>query len=265
LLKTKEIGIEMFSVGIAGFGVLGKHMSSQFPQAKIFDKYAGPSEDLTGCDFVFVAVPTPWNGTELDCSEVEAVIRDTEAKLFVIRSTCNVGFIDYLKNKYNKKIVFQPEYIGETINHSVSKVAQPPFIVLGGDPEDRRKVINIYATIYNSNINIRQLTIKEAEVVKLSENRAIFFKLLQAQELFDACEANGVDYYTIREIVYGDDPRMELGWSFIYEDNRGATSKCIPKDIYAWAKWADTGSNIPTATNALLKYNEELVRKNGNN
>ena len=74
-----------------------------------------------------------------------------------------------------------------------------------------------------------------------------------------------MDYYTIREIVYGDDPRMELGWSFIYEDNRGATSKCIPKDIYAWARWADTGSNTPTATNALLKYNEELVRKNGNN
>lgn len=255
----------MFSVGVAGYGVVGKHTASAFPQAKIYDKYSGPKDDLTNCDFVFVCVPTPLVGDELDCSEVEAVIRDTDAKMFIVRSTCNAGFLDYLKEKYKKRIVFQPEYIGETANHSMSGTGQPPYIVIGGDPEDRREVIKLYTTVYNANLNIRQLTIAEAQVVKLSANRAIFFKLLQAQELYDACEANGLDYYTIREIVYGDDPRMELGWSFIYEGNRGANSKCLPKDIYAWAKWADTGSNIPTATNALLKYNEELVRKNGNN
>jgi UDPglucose 6-dehydrogenase len=255
----------MFSVGVAGYGVVGKHTASAFPQAKIYDKYSGPKDDLNGCDFVFVCVPTPLVGDELDCSEVENVIRDTEAKMFIVRSTCNAGFLDYLKEKYQKRIVFQPEYIGETANHSMSLGGQPPYIVIGGDPEDRREVIKLYTTVYNANLNIRQLSIAEAQVVKLSANRAIFFKLLQAQELYDACEANGLDYYTIREIVYGDDPRMELGWSFIYEGNRGANSKCLPKDIYAWAKWANTNSNIPTATNALLEYNEELVRKNGNN
>jgi len=255
----------MYSVGVAGYGVVGKSTAAIFPQSKIFDKYSGPKDDLTGCDFVFVCVPTPLAGDELDCSEVEAVIRDTDAKLFIVRSTCNVGFLDDLKEKYNKRIVFQPEYIGETANHSMSQGGQPPFIVIGGDPEDRREVIKLYTTVYNSSINIRQLTMKEAQVVKLTKNRAIFYKLLQAQELYDACEANGVDYYTIREIVYGDDPRMELGWSFIYDNNRGANSKCIPKDIHAWTKWASNGDNIPTATNALLKYNEELVRKNGNN
>jgi UDP-glucose 6-dehydrogenase len=92
----------MFSVGVAGYGVVGKHTASAFPQAKIYDKYSGPKDDLNGCDFVFVCVPTPLVGDELDCSEVENVIRDTEAKMFIVRSTCNAGFLDYLKEKVSE-------------------------------------------------------------------------------------------------------------------------------------------------------------------
>jgi len=50
-------------------------------------------------------------------------------------------------------------------------------------------------------VTIRQVSLEEAEVVKLSENRAIAFKVAQCQELYDACEAAEVDYYTIRDVV----------------------------------------------------------------
>jgi hypothetical protein len=60
--------------------------------------------------------------------------------------------------------------------------------------------------------------------------------------------------------VYGDDPRMNLWLTFVYPDNRGANSKCLPKDVYAWAAWVESLGLDPTATRALLRYNENLIK-----
>jgi UDP-glucose 6-dehydrogenase len=250
------------TVGIAGFGVVGKSISRTFPNALIYDKYTDHKADLTGVEVLFVAVPTPWDGTNLDCSAVEEVVATHNPKLFVIRSATSVGFVDYLTEKYGKRVMVQPEYLGESPNHNMTNGGQPPFILLGGKPEDRRKLIELYATVYNSNVRIRQLSAVEAEVAKLSENRAVMFKVAQMQELYDACEAAGVDFYTIREAVYGEDPRFDLGWSFIYPDKRGAQGKCLPKDIHAWAAWAESSGFTPALTNAMLAYNEALLEKN---
>ena len=128
-------------------------------------------------------------------------------------------------------------------------------MILGGKPENRRKVIEHYHQVYNANVKVRQVTNLEAEVIKLSENRAIMFRIMEAQELYDACEAAGMDYYTIREAVYGDDPRMSSYWTFVYPESRGANSKCIPKDVYAWEVWA----GYPRLTEDMLLYNERLL------
>lgn len=85
---------------------------------------------------------------------------------------------------------------------------------------------------------------------------------MQCQELYDACEAAGVDYYTIRDAVYGDDPRQNLWFSFVFPNNRGANSKCIPKDIYGWCAWAESVGIDPKATKSLLDYNQFLLDRN---
>ncbi len=86
----------------------------------------------------------------------------------------------------------------------------------------------------------------------MSENRAIMYKVMQCRELYDACEANGVDYYEVAQAVYGDGPKFNLFWTFVYPGKRGTNSKCIPKDVKAWANWAkDT-----QLTDALLKKRE---------
>jgi UDP-glucose 6-dehydrogenase len=249
-------------VGIIGYGWVGKATHKLFPNAVVHDKYNPEfKEALPLCDIVFLAVPTPWNGKELDCSEVEDAISNCSSDLIVIRSATNPGFADRMALKYKKRIVVQPEYLGETPSHPMLAMASRQFMVIGGDAKDRRAVIDCYATVYNANIAIRQVTCLEAEVIKLSENRAIFYKVMQCQELYDACEAAGLDYYTIRDAVYGDDPRMNLWWTFVYPDNRGANSKCIPKDVYAWAAWVESLGVTPYATNDLLKYNTKLCSR----
>jgi UDP-glucose 6-dehydrogenase len=153
----------------------------------------------------------------------------------------------------------QPEYLGETPNHPLLDTINTPFLILGGSKINTRKLINLYATVYNANTKIRQVTAKEAEIIKLSENRAIAFKVAQHQELYDVCEKAGVDYYTIREAVYSDDPRFNLWWSFIFPEKRGFNSKCIPKDIYAWCAWAESCGYEPFITRIILKKNKEWI------
>lgn len=264
-----KIGI----IGASGF--VGTAMRKLFPDAVCYDKFTPfaiqwvspitnkveqrniSMKDIDLCDACFLCVPTPnEKNAELDMSIVEEVVKECKCPLIIIRSTLQPGTADKLAKKYNKNIVVMPEYVGESVAHPLLDEATRPFVIIGGEPKDRRKTIEILQQVYNANISIRQVTRIEAEVIKLSENRAIAFKVGQIQELYDACEKNGTDFYTIRDAVYGDDPRFTLWWTFAYPEKRGFNSPCIPKDIFGWSAWAGK----PELTEALLKYNDKLIK-----
>lgn len=274
----------MKKVGIIGYGWVGKAMKQLFPQAIVYTEHLfideegnrteyhhveGMSEQfqkkINECDVVFICVPTPViNEGRLDTDIVERSIWWCTAPLLVIRSTVNPGDCDGWLAKYpGKRIVMQPEYLGETPGHPMLDQKTRNFLVIGGYPNDRRALIDLYTTVYNANTTIREVTHKEAEIIKLTENRAIFYKSMQCQELYDVCEAAGVNYYTIRDAVYGDDPRFNLWWTFIYTWRRGVVSKCIPKDVYAWAAWAESVGYNPRITRELLEKNKEYIKLNG--
>lgn len=245
-------------IKIYGHGWVGRAMETLFPDALIHDPAQGLKANKKA-DIAFICVPTPLKRGKLDCSIVEEVVKSCKSPLIIIRSTVMPGTCDKLE-KQGKNIVFQPEYLGESVNHSMTDQKARPFMILGGSPKNRRKAIELYQQVYNANINIRQVTNYEAEVIKLSENRAISFKVAECQELYDVCEKAGLDYYTIREAVYGDDPRFNLWWTFVYPDKRGFNSKCIPKDVYGWCAWAESLGYKPKITRALLKKNREWLK-----
>ncbi len=243
---------------IGATGWVGKAMMALFPKAYPYTSRIGKKEEVNKCDVAFICVPTPFDGYKLDVSIIEEIMKWIEVPLIVIRSTVNVGDCDRWKIKYCKKIVFQPEYLGETPSHPLLDTKKTPFMILGGEPEYRKEVIDLYTTVYNANISIRQMSLKEAEIVKLTENRAIAFKMMQCQELYDVCQKANVDYYTIRDAVYGDDPRFNLWWTFVYSDKRGFNnSKCLRKDVPAWCAWAESVGYEPKLTRALIKRSSE--------
>jgi UDP-glucose 6-dehydrogenase len=248
---------------IYGLGWVGKSMLELFPDSLVHDP-AQKLIDKHPADIGFVCVPTNLlPGGTLDTSIVEGVVANSKEDLLVIRSTVNPGTCDKLAQKYDKKIVMQPEYLGETPNHPMLDPSTRQFMVIGGDLEDRKQLIDLYATVYNSNITIRQVTNYEAEVIKLTENRAIGFKVMQLHELYKVCEADGLDYYTIRDAVYGDDPRFNLWFSFIYPDNMGFnSSKCLRKDIPAWNAWAESVGFNPILTRTLVSESSVYAIRN---
>jgi len=243
-------------IKIYGYGWVGKAMKTLFPEALIHDPEQGMICEEK-CDVAFVCVPTPLKNGKLDTSIVEEVIKNCDSPLIIVRSTVMPGTCDKFKDK---NIVFQPEYLGESVNHPMTNQKSRPFMIIGGKPENRRKAIELYQKTYNANISIRQVTNYEAEVIKLSENRAIAFKVAQCQELYDACEKAGIDYYTIRDAVYGDDPRFNLWWTFVYPEKRGFSSKCVPKDVHGWTAWAESCGYTPELTNKLLEVNDKYLR-----
>lgn len=240
-------------ITICGIGWVGTAMQKLFPDAYIFSRTRGTMDEANKSDICFICVPTPnYDEKKLDTKIVEQIISWCKCPLIVVRSTVNPGDCDKWSKKYGKHIVHQPEYLGESPAHPMTF----NFLIIGGKPKDRRKLIELYQTVYNANITIRQVSNLEAEVIKLSENRAIAFKVAQCQELYDVCEKAGVDYYTIRDAVYGDDPRFNLWWTFVYPNKRGFNSKCIPKDIYAWCAWAESCGYEPQITKAILERNK---------
>jgi UDPglucose 6-dehydrogenase len=257
MLERKQKRYTLYKVGIIGVGWVGKSVKMLFPEAIVYD----PAQNFTdetafNADFIFICVPTPLKNNKLDCSIVQEVIdKCSKDSVIILRSTVTPGFCDSQKHK----IVFIPEYFGETINHPMKETS---FMIIGGNPENRRRTIELYQTVLNANVSLRQVSNYEAEVIKLSENRAIAFKVAQCQELYNACEKAKVDYYTIRDAVYGDDPRFNLWWTFIYPNKRGFDSKCLPKDVYGWCAWAESVGLDPKLTKKLLEVNDELINSN---
>jgi UDPglucose 6-dehydrogenase len=245
-------------VAIIGKGWVGNAMKQLFPDAYVYSPSIGTKEEVNQCDVAFICVPSPLQASRtLDTSIVEECVRWLKTPLIIVRSTVNPGTCDYLMKKYNKRIVMQPEYLGETPNHPLLNQKLNEFMIIGGKPKDRRDVI-----AYNANIKIRQVTALEAEIIKLSENRAIAFKVMECQELYDACEKAGVDYYTVRDAVYGDDPRFNLWFTFIYKDKRGFnSSKCLVKDVPAWATWAEKNGFDSKITKLLVERSNNYARR----
>ena len=247
-------------VTIIGKGWVGKAMKQLFPEAYVYSPSIGTKEEANKGDVAFIAVPSPLKeiGQTLDTSIVEECISWLTCPLIVVRSTVNPGDCDRWAKKYNKRIVHQPEYLGETANHPLLDQKNNTFIILGGDKEDTKKLIDLYFTTYNANIKIRQVTRLESEVIKLSENRAIAFKMMQCQELYDICQKAGLDYYVIREAVYGDDPRFNRWFTAVYPDKRGFNnSKCLRKDVPAFAMWAEKLGINPRLTWALIQKSND--------
>lgn len=251
----------MTKVAVCGStGWVGKAVMSLFPNAYQYTSHIGTKEEVNKAEIAFICVPSPLKeiGQVLDTSIVEEIVKWCTCPLLVVRSTVNPGDCDRWAKTYNKHIIHQPEYLGETANHPLLNQKNNTFIILGGEKDDTKKLIDLYFTTYNANIKIRQVTRLESEVIKLSENRAIAFKVMQAQELYDVCQKAGIDYYTIREAVYGDDPRFNRWFTAIYPYKRGFnSSKCLRKDVPAFCMWAESLGISPTLTWALVRRSND--------
>lgn len=255
----------MKKVAIIGYGFVGKAMVKAFPDALVYDPFIAGSnskEEINKCDVAFVCVPTQMlpNG-ECDTSIVEETVKWLETPLIIIRSTVKPTTTQRLILKYDKKIVFQPEYVGETIAHPLLSESNRDFLIFGGEIEDCQKAVEVYQEIYNANVRILFLTTVEAEIVKYMENTAIGSMVILCNEFYNICQAFGADYNMVRE-GFLLDPRMSRYFTFVYPNARGFGGKCLPKDLNAIAAAAGQAGYNPKFIGAILENNDRFTKEN---
>lgn len=249
------------SVGIVGYGAVGRGVRSLFPNAAIYD----PAKGFDGRDGVnasriaFVCVPTPSapDGS-CDTSVVEETVGWLESDFIVVRSTVPPGTCGRLAAATGKNVVFQPEYgPGETPDHPYADVRSIGWIILGGPREWTVPVADLYKTVCNSTLEIRQTDWKTAELAKYMENAFLAAKVAFCNEFFDVAGAIGVDYNELRELWLMD-PRMGRSHTWVYPDDRGFGGNCLPKDLDALAAFAREAGSPMQLMEAVADYNREL-------
>lgn len=255
-------------VGIIGYGHVGKAMHVLFTDAALYDEPLdiGTKQDINNCNIAFICVPTPMaDSGKCDTSIVEEVISWCAAEILVIRSTVYVGFTDKMCEKYNKNIIFQPEYYGETAAHPFADLANRSWLSFGGNNDEViSKVIELYKTVYNSNIKIYITDAKTAELAKYMENSFYAVKVTFCNEFYDIAKKLHVNYDKVREVWLAD-PRIGSSHTFVYEDNRGYGGKCLPKDIASIIYQADEVNADAALLKATVEKNIKLRSINSNN
>ena len=250
-------------VGVVGGGVVGNAMSALCgPETVVYDPYvaefAKNKDAISGCDVVFVCVPTPMDDDHTcNTGIVEESISWIEASLIIIRSTVSPGTTDRLREKYGKHIVFQPEYLGETTAHVFGSMAEREFAVLGGTSEDTAAAAEFYQNYYNSMVRFYFCDAITAEVCKYMENAFYAVKVTFVNEFYDVAKAHGVDFSVLREMWLAD-TRISRDHTFVYPDNRGFSGKCLPKDCNAIVHSSRQHGYEPEFMAACLKINDKF-------
>lgn len=259
-------------IGIVGHGYVGQGMEKLFKdryEIRIYDPGypdSNTKEEINQCDLAVVCVPTPMkDDRSCDTSIVEDSIKWLETPVIWVRSTIEPGTTESLKKKYNKRIVFSPEYLGQSSYwtpysfHTDEK--EMPYIIFGGDKKDTQYVIKFVAPILGPTKQYPQTDATTAEVVKYMENTFFALKVTFANEMFDICKAIGLDFYEVRDL-WTLDPRLNPMHTMVFEDNRGYGGKCFPKDVNGIIQASTKAGYKPELLSKMVEVNEKFRKLN---
>jgi len=257
--------MEKMKIGIIGSeGYVGKAVYSLFK-----DHYEIVAKDKEGdyskineCYLGVVCVPTPMKeDRSCDTSIVEEIIQNLKTPLILIKSTIPPQFTEYLKLIYKKRIVFSPEYSGQSSYWQPYKfgidMKECPFVILGGDSKDTKEIIDILTPVLGPTKFYYQVSSTEAEIIKYMENTFFATKIIFVNEFKNICDAFGADFYKVRE-GWLLDPRINKMHTMVFKEKPGFSGKCLPKDINAIVKACEGKDYNPKLLKEVISSNERF-------
>ena len=257
-MKEKEQVFNKPSVLICGYGIVGKHLKEHFYWADIYDKYIDEYKEIkSSYDFCFISVPTPMKKSgEADISQVMNTLETVEANYYIIKSTVPPGTTASLLEKYQKNIIFSPEYQGDTQHANVKY----DFVILGGSKVLTEKVSQLYQFVYTGDLKIYQTDSMTAELCKYMENSFLACKVTFCNEFYRMARNLGVNYNELRELFVAD-PRTGRSHTFVYEDYPYYNSKCFNKDLPAIIFEMSKRGYNPTFIRSIVNTNEKFKKE----
>lgn len=253
---------------IIGYGMVGKATAKLFGIKKHFDRKPEDTnitlEDAAKCRVVFICLPTPQADGKYKTGDMIGVISKIKdygnETVFVIRSTVDPGFADYVKKRLGINVISNPEFLTEATWEN--DIQHPPFVLLGGrqGPE-----MDLVRGIYESRIKSAPIIVTDnitAEMAKLALNGFFTTKVVYANEIFDLCQTYGANYQTIKKILEKHPFGYKNHAEVYHKGGRGAGGKCLEKDMAVLASLSS--SHLLSAINEVNQYLLKQYPKNEN-
>ena len=245
---------------IAGYGFVGKAHELLFKNLRreivIYDPPKGMEADLQKTSAVVVCVPTPQSedGT-CDMSAVYDVVgKIHETTPVLIKSTISLQGWQELKTRFPEhRLCFSPEFLRAA--NFMNDVKDLDSVILSGDTEYWR---DQYA--YNwPNIKIYVVDPEEAIAIKYFRNAFLATKVSFFNEIYDFCNAYGINFDQVQKGVTADN-RIGESHSYVWpeEGTRGWGGYCFPKDTSALLKMAEEKNLNLNTLEAAVEYNKKI-------
>lgn len=268
----------MISVGIVGYGYVGKAMARLFEKnyrvlvydtASVrmeSDKHIPASiDEINECDLGVICVPTPrGDHGECDISYVEDVLTWLRTPHTLLKSTVAVGSTDALSKKFNRKIVFSPEYCGESTYWTPyafhTDIKETPFFIFGGEKKECSKMVGFFMPVTGPTKTYRMTDARTAEMVKYMENTFYATKIAFCYEIDQICRTMDVDYNEARDLWLLD-PRINPMHTAVFEPNdKPFSGKCLPKDLSALVGTAKAAGYDANLLQEVLNTNDRIAK-----
>ncbi|MCG5431671.1 UDP-glucose/GDP-mannose dehydrogenase family protein [Mycobacterium sp. MYCO198283] len=189
---------------------------------------------LTGCDVVFVCVPTPTTADgSADLSAVESAVRRLgevldDGAVVAMKSTVPVGTSRRVAGFLAARrihTVSNPEFLRE--GHTIYDFEHPDRVVIGADDDTAARTV---AALYAGDTDtVLFMSPESAEVAKYASNAFLAVKLSFVNSLAQLCAGVAADIGDVTACM-GADPR--IGDKFL-APGPGWGGSCLPKDTAA--------------------------------
>ena len=260
-------GYKIAIIGI--YGHVGSSIAGLFEEREDYDIVGydldfGSKEGVNSCSLAIICVPTPeGRGGSCDTTIVEGVVSWLKTPLILIKSTIAPRTTETLKKRYKKRIVFSPEYYGESKYHQPKEwgAREWPYMIVGGDKEDCQQILDIFVPVLGPTKKYFITDATTAEVVKYWENVFGAMKVTFSNEMFEICKKFGVKYDEAREL-WAQDTRVSRCHTSVFVKNRGFSGKCFPKDLSAFIKASEEAGYEPSFLKEVQTSNARFLAMN---
>lgn len=260
--------MEISVIGFIGQGFIGKNYADDFEKRgfkvirySLEDDYICNKELISGCDVVFIAVPTPTKPSGFDSSLLEDSLKLVgNNKIAVIKSTVLPGTTRRLQKDYpNIWIVHSPEFLREV--SAAYDAANPERNIIGIPLESSihkelsEKIIRILPQAKFSNI----CSYEEAELIKYAGNNFLNMKVVYINIIYEIANEFNCDWTVIRDSMLADARIGSSHMNPIHDGGRGAGGHCFIKDF---AAFRDLYEKVLSDQNVSIDVLKSIENKN---
>lgn len=185
---------------------------------------------LSGCDFLFLCVPTLVNGSAVGgkgwrdlCQRIRA--HAPASCILVVKSTLSPGDGRWIARQTGLRVVVCPEFISE--GSAYEDMLRPHRVLIGGDDSKAVEALRGLILKWVPARKILRMDMASAQLAKLLANALLAQRVASVNSLTAVCEAMGGDLRTVAKAV-GLDPR--IGRHYL-NPSAGFGGSCLEKDV----------------------------------